>query len=395
MPTLLSLPAELHLQIIKETDLYDLESLWTSCKTFFVYGEDLLQMHRHRQAKYHTITVGWDNGPPKQIHPLLDLRDILEDEEGRLYHRVMEINSLSYGDPEDDRDDLHPQQKQAEIDKIIEKHGDRITTLVSEIHRKLLPNAPTTDAMAWNNEIQLGEPVATVILLLALYPHLESLRIYDAGEDWWNSDYGALFTSLTAAAMDPTTNTLGIFSKLSEFTLKGCIEQSGMESQAELFSPFMALPKMRSVEAYDVDGRDVQWPWGPGFSQVINIKLEVCDIDTTTLNNHIGAVKALERFTYAYHENTYADNSTWEPRAILKSLQLHACDTLVFLELTAGALESSKRFQNDEPFIGSLRVQSSPRSKAGHDDAIRTNRTIRQDPTRACTRIPAGPLGAS
>ncbi|CAF9934833.1 hypothetical protein IMSHALPRED_009855 [Imshaugia aleurites] len=379
MSTLLGLPTELHLRIIKETDLYDLESLWTSCTTFYDYGKQDLQMNRYRKAKYETITVGWDySTPPTHIHPLFDLRNILEDNESRFYPRVMKINSMSYVDPEDYDNTMTAQEKDAENDKIVQQHDHRITEMVLEIHRKLLPNAPTTDAMAWNEDILDAEPAATVILLLALYPHLEYLHMYNPGQECWSSEYGALFSALTAAAMDPATNTLGIFSRLSDFTLKGCTRSSESECKVELLGPFMALSKMRSIKAHIVDGRNVEWPWGTGFSQVTDVKLEACDIDTTTLTNHICAVKALESFTYTFYPSEElsldGDQYTWptiqtsylngeyppglsrfEPRAIVASLQSHACDTLVFLELTAYTLRSSVPFQDEEPYIKSLR----------------------------------------
>lgn len=362
MPTLLSLPAELHLQIIEETDLYDLEALWTSCKTFYAYGEDKLRLHTYRKAKFHTITVGWETGSPNQSHPLLYLRDILEDEEIRLYPRAMQINPLSYWDRYEEGDYDYPSlanQRKSEIDKIIEDHGDRINTMVAEIHRKLLPNAPIADATAWSNEIQLEEPAATVLLLLALYPHLEYLHIDDPGQDWWSANLGAVFTSLTAAASDPTTNTLGIFSRLSDFKLTGEPGPVGPQSKAELFSPFMAVPTMRSIKAYDVDGRNFQWSWGVGFSQVTDVKLEMCDIDTTTLTSHISAVKTLTTLKYTFYPTTDEDeagSARWEPRAIVASLRLYACDTLTILELTASTLMRTLPFQDDEPYIGTLRT---------------------------------------
>lgn len=389
MHTLLSLPPEVHLLIIGETDFYDLESLWTSCPQFYAYGKEKLQMHRHRKAKFHTIIVGWDNDSPTQIHPLLDLRDILEDEGSRFYPRVMEINSLEYGDPEDDEVDddgeySHRDRKAEEIDSIVEKYGDRITSMVTEIHRKLLPDAPAAEAAVWDNQIQSGDPAATVILLLALYTELETIHIHESAQQWWDTGYGALFTSFIAAATDPVTNTLGIFSKLSEFTLNGDTYLLEVPSRAELFSHFMAVPTMRSIEAYYVEGRNVQWPWGTGYSQVTDIKLEACDIDTNTLINHIGAVQKLETFTYTFSpesdmtddtdedeiytqptspifrisggDDSDLDSPRWEPGAIVAYLQLHACDTLVFLELAARQLKGSVPFQDDEPYIGNLRA---------------------------------------
>ena len=362
MPSLLSLPAEIHLQIINETDIYDLEALWTSCKTFHSYaGRDLRANHR-RKALYHTIVVGRDNDSQSQTHPLLDLRDLLEDEDVRFYPKVMKINSLSYWHLRNERYHI----KKAGIVGIIIKHGDRITKLVSEVHQKLLPNAPTEDAMAWNRDIQKGRPAATVILLLALYPHLESLQIYISGQDWWNTEYGTLFSALTTTAMNPVTNTLGIYSRLSEFSLKGKMggPLRGWESEVEPFNPFMALPTMRSIEARDVDVRDVPRPRGRmDLSRVNEVKFISCDVNMPTLYRQIHAVKALKRFTYTF----YASKELWassdprmkprlQPGAILALLRDHACDTLAFLELAACTLENSVPFEHDEPYIGSLRM---------------------------------------
>ena len=357
MPTLLSLPAELHLKIIEETDLYDLEALWTSCKTFYAYGDDKLRLHTYRKAKFHTITVGWD--PSSQFHPLLDLRDVLEDEEIGLFPRVMHINSLEFWDPHEDGDEYPSlaEQRESEIDNIIEEHGDRIDKLVAEIHRKLLPNAPTVDATDWSNGILSEKSAATtVLLLLTLYPHLEYLHIYDQYQDCWSADLVALSTSLTAAASDPITNTLGIFSKLSNLTLTG---GPVLQSKVELLSPFMAVSAMRSIEAYKVSGRNVQWPRRIGFSQVTDVKLEMCDIDTATLTSHISAFKTLATLKYTFYPTPDYDEaypSRWEPRAIVASLRLYAYDTLTILELTAADLTEILPYKNDEPYIGSLRA---------------------------------------
>ena len=362
MPSLLSLPAEIHLQIIEETDIYDLEALWTSCKTFHLYGAKDLRANHRKKALYHTIVVGRDNGSQSQTHPLLDLRDLLEDEDVRYYPKFMKINSLSYWDLGNERYHI----KKAGIVGIIIKHGDCITKLVSELHRKLFPKAPKSDAMAWNRDIQRGKPAATVILLLALYPHLESLHIYIPGQDWWDAEYWKLFTALTTAAMNPVTNTLGIFSRLSEFSLKG---KKGAplreeESEVEPFNPFMALPTMRSLGARDVTVRYVPRPRARrDLSQVNDVKFISSDVDMPTLYHHIHAVKALKRFTYTFYpsKELWASSDLLErprlqPGAILALLRDHACDTLAFLELTACSLKNSVPFEQDDPYIGSLRM---------------------------------------
>ena len=361
MPSLLSLPAEIHLQIIEETDIYDLEALWTSCKTFYLYGAKDLRANHRRKALYHTIVVGRHNDSQSQTHPLLDLRDLLEDEDVRFYPKVMKINSLSYWD----RGNEPHHMKKAGIVGIIIKHGDRIKRLVSEVHQKLLPKAPKENAMTWNRDIQRGRPAATVILLLALYPHLESLQIYTPGQNWWDGKYWRLFSALTTAAMNPVTNTLGVYSRLSEFSLKG--KKGGPlreESEVEPFNPFMALPTMRSIKACDVNARYFPRPRARrDLSKVNDVKFISCDVDMPTLYHHIHAVKALKRFTYTFYpskelwaSSNLRERPRLQPGAILALLRNYASDTLTFLELTACSLENSVPFNDDEPYIGSLRM---------------------------------------
>ena len=346
MPTLLSLPVELHLMIIEKTDLYDLEALWTFCKTFYAYGEDKLRLHTYKKTNFHTIAVDWDTGSTNQVHPLLRLRDVLEDEEIGLYPRVMKMDSLEYWNPDEDDDDY----PSLEIDKIIEEYGDRIHTMLADTHRKLLPNASIEEATAWSNDVAWEGPAPIIILLLTLYPHLEDLCIHDLCPAWWSVNIGLLFTFLTAAASDPTTNTL---SRLSKITL------TGGSRLADVLSPLMAVPTMRSIEAYDLKGRNVQWSRGLGSSQVKDLKLELCDIDTATLTSHIGAVKTLATLKYSFcptKDEDKAGSHRWEPRAIVASLRLYACDTLTILELTAANLMETLPFHDDEPYIGSLRA---------------------------------------
>lgn len=79
--------------------------------------------------------------------------------------------------------------------------------------------------------------------------------------------------------MDPTNNTLKIFSKLSHFHLIGLGEYRGMEAIAEMVTPFMALSKMRNILGRVVNGRNFHWPYGTGASEVTVLDLEG-DIDT-------------------------------------------------------------------------------------------------------------------
>ena len=241
-----------------------------------------------------------------------------------------------------------------------------------------------------------------MILLLALYPNLKTLHIHAPSQEWWRDwEWGNLFRSLTSTARNPATNTLRIFSRLSKFRLTGDGDE-GMEADAAMLTPFMALPTMHKIRGRVVDGRNARWLYGTGTSKVAIFELEG-DIDTTSLSDYIRGFKALEFFRYQFSvplawsreahggdhldrlkwgpranddaainardgEDSDEDDSgeydtvldevdtpKWEPRAITAILLRYACNSLVSLDLTATCFKGAVKFHSDEPFIGNLR----------------------------------------
>lgn len=395
------------LQIIMETSADDIAALASCCKHLHSLAQDRLAFHREKRAEADDVVVGWDMWQSSAIHPSRHSQDILENDDMRFYTKVMKIGSLSYGDPEDDDkngvEGPHVQAKNALIANILSQYECQISAVVAKVYSALLPHAAKTKIQAWTDDVESGEPVAVVILLLALYPNLETLYIHEPGQDWWRDwEWGNLFRSLTTTARNPATNKLKIFSRLSEFHLIGQGDEGGMEADAVMVTPFMALPKMRTIIGRVVDGRNVRWSYGTGTSEVAVFDLEG-DIDTISLSNCIRGLKALEHFRYefsvpvAWNRGAYgrnhldrlkwgprADNDTfgydrdqqvsdeddsgeydsdldkadkpkWEPRAITATLLQYACNSLVSLDLTAAGFKGAVKFPSDEPFIGSLR----------------------------------------
>lgn len=411
MPIFGGLANETLLQIIKETSADDIAALASCCKQLHFLAQERLAFHRQKRAEADDIIVGWDMWETSAIHPSKHLQDILEDDDSRFYTKVMKIGSLAYGDPVDDvqgdEGTSHVRDKDDLLENIEVQYKNQITTLVTKVYSTLLPYAAKTRLNKWIDEVIDGEPAAVVILLLALYPNLELLYVYEPGQDWWKEEdlaelpWGNIFRSMTTTAMEPANNTLRIFSKLSDFRLMG-LEEEGMEASAEILTPFMALPTMRSILGHVVDGRDIHWPYNTATSEVTVLDLEG-DIDTDSLSTFIRGLKALKHFRYqfsspvacirrayggkdlnrlkwgprashdfAYNESDEDDSGEdnwgiehsdmdinykprWEPRAITASLLQHACNTLVSLDLTAAGFKGAVEFPNDEPFIGSLR----------------------------------------
>ena len=419
MPDFVGLPNEILLQIINDTSAADITSLASCCMHVHLLARGKIAFFREKRAQAEDIVVGYDMWETSAIHPSKHLQDILEDEDSRFYTSVMKVGSLQYGDPDDDEPGdegaSHVRDKEALIDNVESQYGPQITALMAKVYNALLPHAAKTNLMHWKDEVIDGDPAAVVILLLALYPNLKTLHIYEPGQEWWKEEksseavWGNLFFSLPATAMEPATNTLKIFSKLSDFRLIGLGEEDGLEANAKMVPPFMALPTMRSILGRVVDGRDILWPYGTGTSAVVVLDLE-SDIDTASLSNLIRGVKALKYFRYQFsspvawsrgingdrinslkwgprandtandtasndsEDDSSEDDSSddgefvlddpdrddneqprWEPRAITATLLQYASNTLISLDLAAAGFRGAVAFPTDEPFIGSLR----------------------------------------
>ena len=338
MSAFIKLPSETLIQIINETSAGDITSLASSCLHLHLLSQKRLKFHKSKRAEAEDIVVGsfaWDY---PQRHPSQYLQNILEDKDIRFYTKAMQIGFLGPGSPDNDEGGFEDEDYLLVIekDKIItnaeSQHGRQISALVASVYSALLPHAAKTDVKKWTEKILCGEPEAVVILLLALYPNLETLHIHEAGqrcfqekvnliESMWKTlstgkrpTWGNIFRSLTATAMAPATNRMKIFSKLSEIILMGAEDPECRPARAEMITPFQALPTMRRVLGRDIEGCYVRWPYSIGISQVTDISFKG-DIDKISLSNLICGLRALKGFSYTFSPSSPPrDLALMEPR---------------------------------------------------------------------------------
>ena len=184
---------EILLQIIKETSADDIAALASCCKHLHFLAKGRLAFHRKKRATADDIVVGWDMWTTSAIHPSKHLEDIMEDDDIRFYTRKMKIGSLEYGDPEDDEIGgvvgPHTQKKNALVANIGSKYENQLSDLIAKVYSAPLPHAAKTNLEKWTKDVvEGGEPAAVVILLLALYPNLKILHIYEPGQQWWKPE---------------------------------------------------------------------------------------------------------------------------------------------------------------------------------------------------------------
>lgn len=322
MPVLAGLPNEILGQIINATSAGDIASLTSCCKRLHILAQKRLAFHKKQRDEAGRIVVGW--GPwlsASAIHPLKHLQDILDNDDVRYYTRNMEIGLLSSEDPNGQRfwyaGTSLEKEREAMIANIGSQYSIQISALVAKVYGALSPYASKTDLKKWTNKVICGEKAAVVILLLALYPYLESLEIHKTDQDWVTEEmsieernsiplarrkddtWGNLFRSLTATAIVPVNKKFGIFSRLSEFRILCSDDGPGMGTSALIRLPFMALPTIRKVVVLYTDGRKLFWSLGTGTSRVTNLDLKG-DHDTASVLDLIRGIERLRYFRYQF-----------------------------------------------------------------------------------------------
>ena len=417
-------PNEIMTHIINETSAGDIWSLASCCKRFSALAQKRLEFHRKKRARAKQIIVGGlfeklddplvvrtqddlagrDREFPPIIHPSKHLQDILEYDDRRFYTRVLRIGSLEIIDENDGAEGaeegaLRLQANAKLVANVERQYGHKVTALVANVYSALLRYLGKYGVKEWTHMIKEGKPAALTLLLLTLYPNLETLEIYEPEETWSNEEmWGDLLLALISIAKRPDINKLRIFSRASVFVLRGH-DDVFLEARLRLAVPFMELPTMRKIFGVVVDGRRVQWTAGVGTSKVTHLNF-TGDIDGASLSSLIRGSKALQSFrfelsadghwrdengenevnslrwgpqaegdaacedldrdesknkSYCPESKTEADRPRWEPRGIVANLSLFARHSLVSLELTAGNLAGAVKLSDDEPFIGSLR----------------------------------------
>ena len=340
MPRLLDLPNETLFAIIKTTSAGDISSLASCCHDLRFLCQETLLFHKKRRAEAKKIRLGW---PPfaSAIHPLKHLQDILRNDDTRFYTKAIEIgylgpvkaNNIRITDERGNTGSPRLEEGRNFIASMKSQCERRISALIAEVYDALLPHAIKVDLKEWTDKVIAGEREAVVILLLALYPYIETLEIKDASLDWFGEEntteemesmsyenlngsaWVNLFRSLTATARGPGTNILKIFSKLSKFVLQAEKDQEYFHDNLGPVTPFMALPTMRRICCHNVGGYNVPSSSGIATSNVTDLTLSGI-VDKASLRNVISGLKELKDFYYQIINSEwdeYRDRMKWGP----------------------------------------------------------------------------------
>lgn len=366
MPFILDLPIELLLNItehLQANDPFDIESLALCCKeTMTKLGTQIIA-HQESRRKFSNIVLGWygrvrreDGSMHKSnVHPIVDLKDMLLDDKARLYVQTAIIDHIDedYWEQATNASDSE-EEKDASVDKVVNEIQVKIRAKVAEVCQVIFSDDPSGVAETWSLRITEGDAGAAVALILAICPHWRKLDINYIYQKW-HKESRDILTAMTAAAMSPNTNKLGIFKRLSEVHLHGSENDDDMKVDGHMLSHFMALPKIRILDCGWVDGQGISWPYSQGISNLTNLTLHASDLDTRTLTDHLLGIKGVETFHYTYLMKSTLAYSNWEPSLVTEALRQSAAHSLVELDLIDYECTGDICSNSQNAFLGSLR----------------------------------------
>ena len=369
MSPLFKLPNELICDIadcVIARDPSDIEALASSSKVLQSLLTDKIKRHRENQSIYNdAITISWytedqdtdEDGTVARSHPVVGLHSLLEDNNQRVYARSVRV--------EFDGDEYSSSHlanlndiTRAVVASVVDTHGDRMVSWVSQICKGIFPNGPASHVEWWSNLIKKGDIGAIIVLTFAVCPNLRSLHISYPGLRWFE-DFEDILNALTAATMSSNADRINSFGRLSTLSLTGVCDGVFLEADARMLRCFMPLSSLRSIIGYRLNGRDIQWPHQAAISNVTTLELTHSDLDTKTILDHLRGVRALQKFRWDYIEDERfefemgMEHSEFEPGLITSALRQYASHSLLELKLVRTHAWSDP--SRTHGFIGDLR----------------------------------------
>ncbi|MCJ1429037.1 hypothetical protein MMC29_006950 [Sticta canariensis] len=341
---LLSFPIEIILQIVKEVSPEDIEQLAMSCKKVYILAGERLRKHAEMKRKYNQLVLcNFSHMDIKKVDPASILRDVLVNDQIAFYPQDIIIGSLSYRVRQDAQEELaldapvHSEDFDAHF---FEDVQDRLLAKLQGC-----PYLNDYNAQSLRKSITEGHQLASVALLITLFPNLRSMRVYptetlgDYVDDRFVHEMVLTIAKASSASERPIPSPA--LSKLSVVEL-----HTGLDF-GDLLS-FAALPSMRYISGMGLSSYRFDVTSGMDMSGLRSLKLSMGKVKCDSLIKLLGGIKALKIFIYHNGEVEF------QPRRILTVLAERAAHSLTHLTLTNPSIQGPRPILAD-CYFGSLR----------------------------------------
>lgn len=322
MVQLLDLPNELLLEITDLSAPEGIEQFSLCSKEIYALTKAALVSHRYRK-RWGTIDCTIPKNPREELvrssHPLRFLADIAFDEVIADYTTSLILGDPTYEEAMSDED----REEWSALRDVDSRFERWISTTVTSC-----PYLDDDESDAWTEKILLGDRGPACAILITLLPNLRSMTITD--HLTIETPLGFMVKQIADASSWGDRISPQSLGKLSEVETGG----SDFEVMLGIYAPWVALPSMRSLRGYMVDGDSFRWPYPPQISGVTSIQYCYSTISARGFTELFKGIKALETVEYEGGGSTDYDDSGWEPTGIVAGLLLYAKGTLQKLDLT-------------------------------------------------------------
>jgi hypothetical protein len=162
-----------------------------------------------------------------------------------------------------------------------------------------------------------GDQDTAVALLIAILPRSQTLKVLDPVYNTWTTQFDRIIQSTTVASFTRSTP-LHSFSRLAELNMQG--DGNDSYPSSGILAKSMLIPSMRRLKVSYIEGQDEPWPYEDGSSEVIEIDLDNCAIDSNSLSACLRGVRSLQSFKLTFNSCVPHTPSCLEPRGTLAAL---------------------------------------------------------------------------
>ncbi|KAM0798810.1 hypothetical protein BDR22DRAFT_857822 [Usnea florida] len=346
MSTLLSLPNEILIEIIKDTRPENIRSFVTCCKSMRILGAGLLQQHqedvdRFQSSKIELFFPTFNPGAITNSYTFLST--ILLKPRRALY-----VKSLLVDDVTSRRTYCPgPYSHKATHNELISVMLDEPRGLLfrAVVERPYIHEDATSK---WVANFRRGDMYEAACLALTLLPNLEVLSL----KDWEGKRCAELIFDILKTNQSPHSKILDAqpLHKLHTVIIDNAKSRVQPLEDYGIHEMCMMLPSLRRIHAKRTVSDFDHWPSGDEFpmeSKVTDIVIEESSISNDSFARLFSRTKCLQRFTYGFLDWSYGhgDHNTMRFK---ETLAQYAAHTLTHLELDFG-------METIPFFVGSLR----------------------------------------
>ena len=325
MPTFLSIPNEIKVQIIEGTVPDGIENFALCCRLIYDLAEKTLTQHRADKGVYMKLDVLflWHGFRPQEPSDYEKLRVLSGSRRHRLYPRSVRLVDCTVLD-EGIRRGRNTQVIRSEIRHVCDSIFNKLDS----------PYMDKSEIKTLVDKIDAGEVGAANSMLLTLLPNVKRINL--CRFEHHNNTMFDTISKISRVNEKASSSMQEKFSLVKLEELHVYSQAYRYENESGMLEAFMTLPSLRVVRGLDLRGNYTfdKWLYPDQCSNVTELHFRQCALAVPDLARLFKHLKALQVFSYEHYIHREVPTKDYNVRALIDELYTHAGKTLVFLDYT-------------------------------------------------------------